>query len=130
MKEIRWKQRFQNYEKSFFQLQRALQIENPSDVERAGLIQFFEMTFELAWKTLKDYLESLGFQVNSPRDVFKQAYQSKIISAGHVWMDALDDRNLTAHTYDETTSQEVATLIRDKYFAILTELHNTLKNQN
>lgn len=87
------------------------------------------MTFELAWKTLKDYLESLGFQVNSPREVIKQSYQSKIIGSGHTWMEALDDRNLTAHTYDETTSQEIETLIRDKYFAILAELYDTLKNK-
>ncbi len=120
--DIRWQQRYQNYHKSFSQLKKALQISKPSDVERAGLIQFFELTFELGWKTLKDYLEAQGFQVNSPREVIKQAYQANVVTQGHVWMAALDDRNLTAHTYEESTSIKVEDLIRSKYFLILEEL--------
>jgi len=75
-KEIRWKQRFVNFDKAFQALERTVAIENPSEAERGGLIQFFEMAFELSWKTLKDYLEAGGFQVKSPRDVLKQAFQS------------------------------------------------------
>ena len=127
MKDIRWKQRFQNYEKAFRQLERALQISNPSETERAGLIQFFELAFELSWKTLKDYLESQGFQTKSPRETIKQAYQSEIIQNGSIWMDAMDDRNLTTHTYDEATSLKIEGLIRNKYFALLSELTKTLK---
>lgn len=129
-KEIRWKQRFQNFEKSFLALSKALQIKNPSETERAGLMQFFEMTFELAWKTLKDYLEAQGFQVTSPRDTLKQAFQSELIQNGHAWMEALDDRNLTAHTYDEATSIKVDQLIREKYAPLLKELYQDLKAKN
>ena len=100
-KEIRWKQRFVNFEKAFQTLERTVVIENPSEAERGGLIQFFEVAFELSWKTLKDYLEAGGFQVKSPREVLKQAFQSGIIQDGHAWMEALEDRNLTAHTYNE-----------------------------
>lgn len=125
-KAIRWKQRFQNYRKSFAQLKMAVAISEPSDIERAGLIQFFELTFELAWKTLKDYLESQGYQVNSPRETLKQAFQAQLVTNGHAWIEALDDRNLTAHTYDEVTSKKVAQLIREKYYPILSELHETL----
>ena len=57
-KNIRWQQRFSNFEKSFSQLNKAIKIKTPSDTERAGLIQFFEISFELAWKTLKDFLEA------------------------------------------------------------------------
>ena len=130
MKNVRWKQRFQNFEKSFSQLEIALKIKKPSDTERAGLIQFFELSFELAWKTLKDYLEAQGFQVNSPRETLKQAYQAQVINHGEIWIDALDNRNLTVHTYDEATCLKVVDLIRNKYFSILKELYQALKNKN
>ena len=76
-KEIRWKQRFQNYTRSLDSLQRAVEIKNPSEIERGGLIQFFEISFELAWKTLKDYLESEGFLINSPRELFSTEVRNK-----------------------------------------------------
>ncbi len=126
-KEIRWKQRFVNFEKAFQTLERTVAIENPSEAERGGLIQFFEMAFELSWKTLKDYLEADGFQLASPRDVLKQAFQSGIIKDGHTWIEALDDRNLAAHTYNEATALKIEQLIRDKYFPAIVELYNWLK---
>ncbi len=128
-KEIRWKQRFTNFEKAFHALERAVEIERPSEVERGGLIQFFEVSFELAWKTLKDYLEADGFQVSSPRDVLKQAFQSEIIKDGHTWIEALDDRNLAAHTYNEETALKIEKLIREKYFPALSALYISLKSE-
>lgn len=128
-KETRWKQRFTNFEKAFQTLERTVAIENPSEAERGGLIQFFEMAFELAWKTLKDYLEADGFQVSSPREVLKQAFQSEIIVDGHTWIEALDDRNLAAHTYNEETALKVEGLIRVKYFPALEKLHETFKSK-
>lgn len=125
----RWGQRFQNYEKAFFQLEKALAIPNPSETERAGLIQFFELAFELAWKTLKDYLDLEGFQTKSPRETLKQAYQSNLIKDGHDWIIALDDRNLTTHTYDEATAQKVADLIRTKYFPLLRDFYTHFKQK-
>jgi nucleotidyltransferase substrate binding protein (TIGR01987 family) len=83
-KDIRWKQRFQNFEKAFHLLEVSKKISNPSDTERVGLIQFFEVSFELAWKTLKDYLESQGFQVNSPRETIKQAFQMNLLQENHI----------------------------------------------
>ena len=126
-KKIRWKQRFVNFEKAFQALERTVAIENPSEAERGGLIQFFEVAFELAWKTLKDYLEADGFQATSPRDVLKQAFQSGIIKDGHAWIEALDDRNLTAHTYNEETALKIERLIRDQYFPAIAALYETLK---
>ena len=126
-KNIRWKQRFQNFERSFQQLEVALKIPHRSDIERAGMIQYFELTFELAWKTLKDYLESQGYQVTTPRETLKQAFQVNLLKDGHSWMEALDDRNLTAHTYDESTAIKVEQLIEKKYFPLLKQLYDTLK---
>lgn len=128
-KEIRWKQRFANFEKAFQILERTVAIENPSEAERGGLIQFFEMAFELAWKTLKDCLEADGFRVASPRDTVKQAFQAGIIEDGLGWIGALDDRNLAAHTYNEETALKIDQLIREKYFPALAVLHETLKSE-
>jgi nucleotidyltransferase substrate binding protein (TIGR01987 family) len=126
-KDIRWKQRFQNFQRSYQLLEDTLQIEKPSDAERAGLIQFFEMTFELAWKMMKDYLEEQGFSVNSPKEAIKQAFQSEIIADGHAWIDALNDRNLTTHTYQEETAIQVERKIRNDYFPLLQTLYEQFK---
>ena len=71
LKEIRWKQRFENFNESYILLDRYSKKEDLSKLEQAGLIQFFEMTFELAWKVLKDYLESEGYIIKSPRETIK-----------------------------------------------------------
>ena len=122
-KDIRWKQRFRNYEKAYLLLERNLNIAEPSEVERAGIIQFFEMAFELAWKLMKDYLEEEGFVVNSPKEAIKQAFQSDIIKDGHTWIDALNDRNLTTHTYEEEAAIEVTENIKENYFPLLKNLY-------
>ena len=127
--DIRWKQRFGQFEKSFALLQTAIAIESPSVVERAGLIQFFEMAFELGWKLLKDYLEAEGFMIKSPRDAIKQAFQSGVVVAGHDWIQALDDRNLTAHTYNEKIAIEVEQKIRCTYYPLLQALHQSFTDK-
>jgi nucleotidyltransferase substrate binding protein (TIGR01987 family) len=121
--DVRWQQRFDQFEKAFSLLQDAIGIEKPSVVERAGLIQFFEMAFELSWKLLKDFEEAEGFTVKSPRDAIKQALQSELIGQGHDWIAALDDRNLTTHTYNEATAVAVEQKIRENYFPCLQQLH-------
>jgi nucleotidyltransferase substrate binding protein (TIGR01987 family) len=128
-KDMRWKQRFQNYEKAFLLLERALKIKNPSEVEKGGLIQFYEMAFELAWKLMKDYLEAQGFTVNTPREAIKRAFQSGLIENGQAWIDALEDRNLTTHTYDESTAEKVIAAIQSSYFPMLEQLYSRLKEE-
>lgn len=123
--DIRWKQRFNQFEKAFALLQSAIAIEHPSIIERAGLIQFFEMAFELGWKLLKDYQETEGYVINSPRDAIKQGYQSQIIEAGHEWINALEDRDLTTHTYNEQTAELVERKIRQDYYPLLLSLRQT-----
>lgn len=127
--DTRWIQRFSNFERAFLLLQDSLKTEQFSILERAGLIQFFEMTFELAWKLLKDYEEIEGFIVKTPREAIKQAFQSGLISNGHDWIDALQDRNLTAHTYNEETAIAVEAKIRAKYFQLLADVYDYFKNK-
>ncbi|MFN5856086.1 MAG: nucleotidyltransferase substrate binding protein [Pseudanabaenaceae cyanobacterium] len=127
--DIRWIQRFSNFERSFLLLQDSLKIEQLSVLERAGLIQFFEMTFELSWKLLKDYEETEGLIVKTPREAIKQAFQSGLIANGHDWIDALQDRNLTAHTYNEAIAITVEAKIRGRYFQLLEEVYIYFKNK-
>ena len=123
MEDIRYKQRFDNFEKSFLLLQQALDIDEPSIVEKAGVIQFFEITFELSWKLMKDYLSYIGYEVKSPREAIKTSFSIEIISDGEIWLDALSDRNLTVHTYNEAQADEIYMRIETLYFKLLQELY-------
>ena len=129
-KEIRWKQRFQNFEKSLAYLEQALDISEPDIIQKAGLIQFFEISFELAWNVIKDYLEEQGFiEIKSPRGALKKAFETGLIADGHSWMQLLDDRNITSHAYDEATVDMIEGLIRQKYYPLLKQLYDTLRNK-
>ena len=127
--DTRWIQRFDNFNRAFLVLEDAVGVESPSVLERGGIIQFFEMTFELSWKLLKGYQEMKGVTIKYPRDALKQAFQSGLIGNGHDWLEALDDRNLMSHTYNESTSNKVIKKIRSKYFPLLAELRNTFQTK-
>ncbi len=127
--EIRWKQRFANFEKAYKILDENIDKPLNSDLEKAGLIQFFEIAFELSWKVMKDYLESLGIPVNSPREAIKKAFQSNLLNDGHIWLDALSDRNLTVHTYDEKTSNKIINEIKNIYFPELKNFYKAMQEK-
>ena len=125
--DIRWKQRFQNFDRAFVLLREALQ-RKPADLsslEKEGVIQRFEYTFELAWKTLKDYLEEGGLIIAplTPRQVIKEAFGSKVLADGQVWIDMLDHRNLLSHTYDQSVFDQAVQAVADHYLPALALLH-------
>ncbi len=126
-KDIRWKQRFQNFEKSYQLLERLAQLPDPSEGEEMGLIQAFEMTFELAWKMMGDYLKAGGYDLNSPKQILKQAFQSGLIDNGHEWMTALDHRNETAHTYNQAIAEKVRRTIKTVYLPEIRKLYGVFK---
>lgn len=129
-KEIRWKQRFENFKIAFKRLSEAVNnINNLDDLSKEGLIQRFEYTFELAWKTLKDYLEYKGEIAKFPRDVLKKAFQTELIDNGEIWFEMLDKRNLIAHIYDEDIFNTVINLIRSSYYKEIYKLYNFLLNE-
>lgn len=100
-------------------------------VGKRGVIQRFEYCFELAWKTVKDYLEASGlvFATVTPRQVLKDAFAAKILKEGPVWMDMLDHRNLLSHTYDSTQFNIALDAIHRRYLNALAELHEFLHQE-
>lgn len=125
--DIRWKQRFQNFDRAFLLLREALERkpEALSLLEKEGVIQRFEYTFELAWKTLKDYLEESGLVIApvTPREVIKQAFAAKVLSDGQVWINMLDHRNLLSHTYDVSVFEQAVQAIATPYLPAMEKLH-------
>lgn len=130
-KEIRWKQRFQNFEKAFLQLKKGVKLfENLDELSKEGLIQRFEYTLELAWKTIKDYLESEDEIIaKSPKSAIKNAFQIDLIDNGELWINMLQDRNLMSHTYNEDNFNKALNNITNLYFAEIEKLYNFLKNE-
>lgn len=126
--DIRWKQRFQNFEKAFKQLSGAVGRKDLSDLEKAGCIQFYEFTFELSWKTLNDYLKSQNVDVKYPRDTIKEAFKYGLIDDGDLWMDMLDKRNLMSHTYNENSAELAYNLISGSYYAAIRDVYQKLKS--
>jgi len=124
--DIRWKQRFQNFEKALARLQDAVATQNPSDLEKAGVIQFYEFTFELAWKTVQDYLEAQEVSVSFPRDVIKAGFKYELLD-GELWLDMLQKRNLMSRGYDEESAEIAYRLIVDTYFVAIEELFQKLQ---
>lgn len=128
-KDVRWKQRFQNFEKAIANLKHAVEMKDLSDLEKSGVIKTYEYTFELAWKTLKDYLEDSQVAVKFPRDTIKEGFSYGIIKNGDVWMDMLQQRNLMSHTYNEENAEIAYNLIVDKYYKEINEVYLTLKKE-
>jgi len=125
-KDIRWRQRFVNFEKSYRLLNQYIHQPIETELEKAGIIQFFEVAFELSWKLMKDYLEAQELSVRSPRETIKQAYQIGLIDDGHIWINALADRNLTVHTYDEKMAEKMVKDIVQVYYPELKKLYDKL----
>jgi len=125
--DIRWKQRFDNFEKVFLRLKDALLNETPSELEKAGVIQYFEFTFELGWKTLKDYLQEMGVEVRFPRDTIKEAFKNELIQDGDLWIEMLEKRNQMSHTYDEFAANQSFQLVRDEFIHGIEQLYTKLK---
>ena len=125
--DIRWKQRFSNFKKASSQLSEFIEKGELNKFEVQGLIQCFEYTFELAWKTMKDYLEIEGYEVKSPRSTIQTAFQNQLITEGHIWIDALEKRNLMAHTYDEEVAKQAEKLIKSEYYPVIRKLLEKLE---
>ena len=117
--DIRWKQRFENYLKALQTLSDAARLAQERDLtalEEQGVIQSFEFTHELAWNVLKDYLEYQGVRdVVGSRGAVREAFRNGLIEDGETWMTMIRDRNLSSHTYNQETAQEIVERILEEH---------------
>lgn len=131
--DIRWKQRLTNFERALRLLREAM-AEGPealNQLEKEGVIQRFEYCFELAWKTMKDYMEASGvvFDVVMPRQVIKEAFAAKVLNDGATWIAMLDHRNLLSHTYNPVVFEQAVAAIHQRYLPQLEQLHTFLQQE-
>ena len=132
--DVLWKQRFQNFDRAFVLLRQALE-NGPgalNQLEKEGVVQRFEYSFELAWKTVKDYLEENGilFVTVTPRQVLKDGFAAKVIADGQVWIDMLDHRNLLSHTYSLASFEKAVDAIAARYLPAMAALHEFLHRES
>ena len=129
--DVRWIQRFNNFKRAFARLAQADALAKQrhlSDLEKQGLIQAFEFTHELAWNTLKDFLEARGTTAGmyGSRDATREAFAVGLIDNGDAWMQMIDHRNQTSHTYDEKIADAIVAAILTSYVAEFEAFHHRL----
>ena len=130
--DIRWKQRFDNLNRALAQLRSALEAHQAmpeNELIVIALIKAYEFSFELSWKTLKDLLAWNGVDARLPREVLKQAFSTGLIDEGQLWIDMLEQRNLMAHTYDQTRARQAAALIEKSFWPQLQRLQQELERR-
>jgi nucleotidyltransferase substrate binding protein (TIGR01987 family) len=144
--DIRWQQRFSNFVKALTKLEQAVSyIKNDlinteelnqksiivlDEMIKEGLIQRFEYTHELAWNVMKDYAEYQGNStIGGSRDATREAFQLKLITDGHIWMDMIVSRNKTSHTYNEETADEIYFKILDNYYPAFIEFNKNMEEK-
>jgi len=129
--DIRWKQRFENFDLAFSRLKEAVELEELNELERNGLIQRFEFTIELAWKVMKDYLEEEGFDFNpSPKDIFRQAQQAGIINYATDLLFGLELRNELSHDYSGLKFEASEKEMRKRVFPAIERLWQFFNDLN
>ena len=130
--EKRWLQRFQNLENSyavFLRRVKEYEEDNEREAFQLSLIQSFEIIVELSWKTLKDYLENEGFDsIYNGKQAIRVAFQAEIIRNAETWMIALQQRNLTSHTYNAEVLVESLEFIHNQFYPVLRDLHFKLNS--
>jgi nucleotidyltransferase substrate binding protein (TIGR01987 family) len=118
--DIRWIQRFDNFKRAFARLAAAAaqaKQQKLSELEEQGLIQAFEYTHELAWNTLKDFLEARGTtaKIYGSRDATREAFAADLIENGEAWMKMIEHRNESSHTYNQKIADTVVEAILTRY---------------
>ncbi len=128
--DVRWVQRFEHLSRAVSLLGEPIArgIETLSVLEREGTVQRFEVALELAWKTLKDFLEHEGLVLvpATPKSVVKESFAAGLLADGQVWSDMLDHRNLLSHTYDAVVFEQAVVAIRDRYLPAFVALVSLL----
>ncbi len=130
--DIRWIQRFKNYQKALARLTDAVELSRQrtlSELEMQGLVQAFEFTHELAWNTLKDFLESRGGKkLFGSKDATREAFANGLVENGEIWMTMIRDRNQSTHTYNMAVVRGIVASITTDYIAEYTRLLERLRD--
>jgi nucleotidyltransferase substrate binding protein (TIGR01987 family) len=127
--DIRWKQRFYNYQKALVQLTKFIKKGELSELEEQGIIKAFEYTYELAWNVIKDYYEEQGeVSIQGSRDALRLAFQRGLISDGDNWMNMIKSRIASVHTYNLEVAQQINQDIHDIYFQLFIELKEKMES--
>lgn len=130
--DIRWQQRFVNFEKAFLLLEEAVDLNNQraiTDLEKQGLIQRFEFTHELAWNVLRDYFEYQGnTSITGSRDAVREAFNKGLVENGEGWMEMIKSRNMSSHTYNEEVADKIMERIIHLYYHLFHEFRNKMRS--
>lgn len=126
----RIRQRFSHFQKAFFNLKEIKDNQNRifSTLEKEGIIQRFEVLVELSWKIIKDFLETEGFMIKSPKDSIRKAFEYGLLSECEKWLQALEIRNITSHTYTEQGLDENLAYILNDFYPLVCEVYEKLEN--
>ena len=128
-KDIRWKQRFDNYLRAMQTLGRGVELaakRELSELEQQGLVQGFEFTHELAWNVLKDYLEDAGVSgIIGSKGATREAFKNGLLEDGEAWMDMIKARNLSSHTYNIETAEEIVEDILTRFYPAFEQFAKT-----
>lgn len=95
---------------------------------RDSAIQRFEFTIELAWKCIQKFLRGQEIICRSPKECLKEAFKFELVEDDTKWIEMFEDRNLTAHTYDEKMAEKVYGRLSG-YLEIFKKLENTLADK-
>jgi nucleotidyltransferase substrate binding protein (TIGR01987 family) len=124
--DIRYRQRFVNFQKASSKLHSAVEVANSRDLtelEVQGLIKAFEFTYELAWNLLRDYFIFQGSNsITGSRDAFREALNKGLIRNDENWFNMITDRNQSTHVYNQETALEIADRVKELYAELFEEL--------
>lgn len=148
MEDIRWEQRFSNFNKAISKLEESVEyikynfLDKEDDLDsedlgyvvdeliKEGLIQRFEYTHELAWNVMKDYAFFQGNStIGGSRDATREAFKLQIIDNADIWMDMIQSRNKTSHTYNEETANEIFSKIINDYFPLFLNFRKVMEEK-
>ncbi|HOP03697.1 MAG TPA: nucleotidyltransferase substrate binding protein [Tenuifilaceae bacterium] len=125
--DIRWIQRFENFNKALAQLSKFIEKGELNELEMQGIIQSFEYTYELAWNVMKDFLKEKGNQnIFGSRDAITESYKLGLIANGDGWMNMFKDRNQTSHTYNEEVVNQIYKNITEHYFQLFIDFQSKM----
>lgn len=136
-KKARWQQRFEKFDKAYLRFADIIKgglerVSRLSDLEKTGVVKYFEFTFQLAKDVLSDYLLDVGFppnEIRGPKYVIRKSFQEGYISDGEIWMEALDARNEAVHIYREEIMEKVFNYAYNKFFPVLRDMHSYFKQE-